>query len=88
MKTYYSIYYPTDNESDDYSPEEVRYLKENEINNTLKELRDVLLTNDRVSECVRFLVQLWRGVPFILIFMGRVYRCQTIFVSLPKKSYI
>lgn len=88
MKTYYSIYYPTDNETDDYSPEEVRYLKENEINNTLKELRDVLLTNDRVSECVRFLVQLWRGVPFILIFMGREYRSQTIFVSLPKKSYI
>lgn len=70
MKTYYSIYYPTDNETDDYSPEEVRYLKENEINNTLKELRDVLLTNDRVSECVRFLVQLWRGSSIYSDFYG------------------
>ena len=46
MKVYYAIYYPIDNEDDDYSPEEVRHLKENEIDNTLKELRDDSLTND------------------------------------------
>lgn len=86
MKVYYAIYYPIDNEDDDYSPEEVRHLKENEIDNTLKELRDDSLTNDHISECMRSLVQLWRGVPFILTFMGREYRSQIIFISLPEKS--